>query len=149
MSVPQKINSRHRVIMRLLASGMSNLEVAEAVGCTAQTVCNAKSSPMFQAELELLQVQIKSSFSEKRAEMEAGGDARQVLLGAQLRAAQGLVGMIDAPSISPGMRMKAQTEVLDRTGLQKIEKIEVGAKIMATEGLEQMLLANLGGKKDE
>jgi DNA-binding transcriptional MerR regulator len=42
----------HHTILRMVALGMSNKEIADTVGCTPQTVSNVRNSPMAQGVLD-------------------------------------------------------------------------------------------------
>lgn len=58
----QKMNTRHRLMLYMIASGYSNKEVAQSVGLSATRVSAIKNSPLFLAELGKLENEIRSRF---------------------------------------------------------------------------------------
>ena len=50
----QALWEKHREIARQVVLGKTNIDIADAVGCTPQTVSNVRNSPLAQAEMERL-----------------------------------------------------------------------------------------------
>lgn len=136
---PDSLNSRHRIIMRMKACGATNIEIGEAVGMHPNRVGTICGSQLFKDEMEKMRLQIEAGFTEKMAQQPL--DATKLMNENSGKAAEKLIdAMMSAESEK--VRFAAACEVLDRTGHKAVEKHEISHTVLATEGLEQMLLRN-------
>lgn len=127
----QELASSHREILRLKVLGLSNLEVAEQLGVTPQTVCNVHRSSLGRQHIESLQTGRDNSVVQIREELE------EMLPLALAAYEEVLAKKVDT---SPMQRIKVASEVMDRTGYGRIQKVVTAnaANFATTEDIEQI-----------
>jgi len=122
---PDRLNSRHRALMRKLASGFKLQDAADELGYTLVRASVIVNSPLFKAELEKMQAAINAGFVEAEATKDRD-DTRIALMASREKAAKTLDGALDDESAS--IRVSAAKDILDRTGYAKEDKLK--AKIL-------------------
>ena len=108
---------KHHEIKRLLLIGHTNVEIAEMVGCTPQTVSNVKNSEIVQEELSI---------------MRAARDAESIDVATEIRnLAPVAIGMvkevingqtIDGEKPNLPMRLRTAEKLLDRAGYGGVQR---------------------------
>lgn len=108
------LRERQRAIMRLKMGGLSNKAVAEAVGCTPQTVCvtmssgiavNAMAKLHEAADLDVVDIQKQL----RKMAPDCLRNLEQVLNGTM--------------PVTPELKVKTSQDVLDRIGVSKIQQV--------------------------
>lgn len=137
---PLKLNSRHRLLMRLLISGTSQVEAAKLMGCSAVRISQLVNSELFKAEMEGMQKEIGDRFVENEADVIT--ECKRRLMGMAEAATKTMEGLM-AGAESEQVRAKMAESVLDRVGLKAIDKVEQKISVTVPEGLHDALKANL------
>lgn len=121
----QKLNDRHFKIIDLLLAGHTKNDIAQKLGMGVAYISTITNSPQFQHELALRRSRLEDVKNEKLAERRIDPVTETLKKGA-LRAAERLVNNIE--SHSENVAHRAATEILDRTGYQKHEAVDVTSK---------------------
>jgi predicted transcriptional regulator len=105
----------HKEIIRLIFLGMKNVDIAESLGITAQTVSNTRNSSLAQRELALMQASANHGVV----------DISKRLKELQAPAIEALARILDPESVgvSPSVTSKAAFGILDRCGHSPVHKI--------------------------
>jgi hypothetical protein len=109
---PQRLNSRHREIMRRILEGSNETQIAEQMGLSRVAVCLVVTSPLFRAELEKMEAERDDAVISRA---EALSNEALDTLKNQMRSAK-----------SESIRNRAANDILDRAGYSKVEKRLVG-----------------------
>lgn len=109
---PQKLNPRHREIMRRMLEGASQKTIAEEMGITPQAVTLICTSKLFIAELEKHESQ--ATFQVIRRAEDLSNEALDTLKNL-MRYAR-----------TENTKMRAADSILDRAGYAKVEKRMIG-----------------------
>lgn len=109
---PQSLNPRHREIMRRLLEGATNLEIAESMDISPQTIVLLRGSKLFCAELAKLEE--SADFNVVRRAEALSNEALDTLKAAMRRGG------------TAALKLRAAESILDRAGYGKIEKKVVG-----------------------
>jgi hypothetical protein len=109
---PQKLNPRHREIMRRILEGASYTDIAASMGIHKQTVMLVVTSPMFQGELEKLEKDLDYNVIQRAEDLsnEALDKIKELMRNARTQQLQ----------------FNAACRMLDTGGYSKIEKKIVG-----------------------
>jgi transcriptional regulator with XRE-family HTH domain len=118
---------RRTAAVPLLVAGLPHVEVADRVGVCPQTVSRWLADEDFRAEVEAERLQ-------------ATAEAREALAGAALLAVQALVSVASDCDAAPGSRVSAACAILDRVGLERGSRVEVGVTAQGDEQLRDWLL---------
>lgn len=141
---PSRLLPRHRALMRKLIAGKSLETAAEELGYSYKRASIIKASPLFQAEMERMEYQVKNEFAAAEGKREVEDPARLTLKGSTDEAARTLRGALSDDSAS--VRIRAATDILDRTGYVKEEKITADVLVEPSPGLLNALARVLGKK---
>jgi len=133
---PDKVTPRHRALMRRIVSGMTLTEACTDLGFTVSRASIIVNSPLFQAELKLMEVEIGREFAEAEA-LKSGDATRTVLSDASVKAARTIAGALD--SDNAGVQMTAAKDILDRTGYAKEDKIKAQVLVQPSQALIDVL----------
>jgi len=120
----QKLNPRHFIIMDLHISGMSAKAIAEKLEMSEMGVYTVVKSPQFQHEMAIRRERISKDVDENVAFDRGTEEAALNKLKENALAAAGKLVM-DMSSMNPAISQKAALEVLDRTGISRVNKLDV------------------------
>ena len=129
---PDKINARHRALMRRIVSGMTLTDACVDIGFTLPRASIIINSPLFQEEMKRMEKEVASDF----AEAEAGrpeDPTRKMLSETAEVAAKTLKGALD--SQNPSIALSAAKDILDRTGYAKEDKLKVRGLVEPSQAL--------------
>jgi hypothetical protein len=111
----QHLWDNHREMLRLIALGHGNKDIAEIVGCTPATVCNVRNSPICRQHLEVLQTARDSKTV----------DVAHVLLEDAPKSLKLLQEIRDGEhGAATSTRAVVAQDLLSRAGFPKITKVE-------------------------
>ena len=110
----QHLWDRHHEIKRMVFMGMTNEDIAQALGCHKQTVSITRNSPIVRAELDKMQAVADGQTIDIAIEIKN-------LAPKALRFIESEV--LDNPDASRGLRYKAAVDLLDRAGHVKPTKV--------------------------
>jgi len=105
---------RHREILRQVALGKTNAQIAEDMGVSSLTVASVKSSPLGQAQLSYLRRQADEAVQRT--------SARIAMLAPKAEAV--LVEIMTNPESPYSVRANVAKDLLDRAGLGAVKKVE-------------------------
>jgi len=142
---PKKLLPRHRALMRKLISGKELPVAAEELGYSYGRAVIIAGSPLFKAEMERMQHQVKNEFVNAEAKREIEDPTRRTLHDTANEAARTLRGALSDESGS--VRVRAATDILDRTGYVKEEKITADVLVEPGPGLINALERVLNKRK--
>lgn len=113
---PQKLNERHREVLRMKAAGATNRDIALALGISEVSVGYITRSEIGSEELNALS---------EAADVQAV-EAIKIIKDAAPKAAQYLVDVATGtiPAANVAQRMNASGQILDRAGLPKVTRVE-------------------------
>jgi len=113
---PEKLNERHREILRMKLTGMSNSDIAQALGITTMTVGYVVHGELGKSELGALENLADGS----------AVDARQIINEAAPEAAALLVDVMKGNELRATFkqRLDAAGDVLDRAGVARMHRVE-------------------------
>ena len=144
---PKKLSSRHYALMRELASGTAIGVALKLHGYSTSRGSVVINSPRFKAELEKMTQKINN------ISVEADGNRKSELVRAKhkldleiYKSLEKLVSLRDM-GVSEAVQLKSATEILDRAGLNKIEKVQLEASMEVSESL--VFALGLLEKKDD
>lgn len=109
----QDLQQRHREMIRLKVQGLKNKEIAEVLGVTPENVHQVLNSSLCREHIEALQA----------ARDEAVADAQIELAQLLPKAVEHYRDVLEDRA-DPAAKTKVAGEVLDRTGLGKVTKVE-------------------------
>jgi hypothetical protein len=105
---------KHHEMARLVYLGFSNIEIAEALGCTPQNVSDCRNSPVFQDKVAFL----------RGNRDEAAVDVGKALKEDAPKSLALLQRVRDDENVDLKLRSLVARDMLDRAGHGKIQKIE-------------------------
>ena len=140
---PDKLNSRHRTLMRLLISGKSLNDAAGTLGMNVPRASVVANSPLFVVEMERMQRELDGKFIEQEAFKQSDDPTRKVLSEGSEKAAETLVGVLNGEN--PTAAVSAAKDILDRTGYAKEDKIKAQILVEPSQGLIDMIARNKDG----
>lgn len=140
----KKLNPMHRMVMRMVMQGTPQVEIAAKMGVTKEHVCQVCNDPTFQEALKGLQDELDEMVLKGTAEAVVQDPVRRVFLEAREKAANTVVGLMDAKSDT--IKQKSAFDILDRLGYKTREEtktdltINIGKKAETTldETLKEM-----------
>lgn len=113
----QKLNQKHLEIIRLLAVGMKDHEIADELDCSKAMVKYTKESPVAQRKIELLKGKRDSSAVDIRKRIQAMAPI----------ALDKYQEILEKEEVSESVRSKVAADVLDRAGYNPVNKtLDVG-----------------------
>lgn len=112
-----ELRAKHQEVVRLLAMGLKNTEIAEQLGCTAQSISIIANSPVAQARVSELQAERDESVV----------DVRNQIRSLAPRAIELYREVLEGEHIDIKQRLHAADQILDRGGVPR----ETSAKIEA------------------
>lgn len=113
----QKLNAKHKEIIRLIALGHKDVEIAEMCNCTSAMVKYTRESPVAQRKIELLQGRRDSSAVDIRKRIQAMAPI----------ALDKMQQMLEDEDGSESVRSKIAQDILDRAGFDPVHKtLDVG-----------------------
>ena len=123
---------KHAEITRQVVLGRTNVDIAESIGCTPQTVSNVRNSPLAKAKIETM--------SEQRDEETVSIAARieqfaPVALGLLEEIVNGKV-----PEASIALRAKVASSHLGRAGYGEVHKAHILSQHLSREDIERIKL---------
>lgn len=131
-AAPMRLTSRHRVLMRLLITGMSQGDAAEVVGMSEPRVSVVARSELFQREMETMRREIDKGVVKEQVDVV--GECRRALEELAPTAVKRLGQLLDNAE-SEGVRARVAGDILDRVGLKGVERVEAKVMPMVPEGL--------------
>jgi len=143
---PDKINLRHRALMRRLVAGMTLTQACEDIGYSLQRASVIVNSPLFIAEKDKMANDVEKGFVDAEAGRLTSDPTRAALDKAKEKAVKTLHGALD--DNSGNVRVSAAKDILDRTGYAKEDKVNANVLLEPSQGLLDMLTRVMGGKKN-
>lgn len=134
---PDKLNQKHRVLMRYLVSGKSLKEACEAIGMSVQRASVVVNSELFQDEMDRMRLEVDNKFTEAEAYKQSSDPVREQIAKNTEKAAKTLSGALDDES--GNVRISAAKEILDRGGYQKEDKVKANVFVEPSLSLINML----------
>lgn len=134
----EKLNTRHRALMRELVSGKSRSEAAEAVGITPQRVTQLMNDQLFRSELERMEKGVEEVFIEAEGEKQVVERLRGMIEDSAEEILAGQIGLA-LQAESEAVRSSAGKDLLDRVGLKPVQVYEERKTIVLGEGVAQMI----------
>ena len=129
---PDKITPRHRALMRRLVSGMALTDACNDIGFSISRASLIVNSPLFQAEMKVMEAEVAKNFAE--AEAERPTDPIRIALTASAeKAAKTLDGALSDENVMA--RVSAAKDILDRTGYAKEDKIKAKVLVEPSQSL--------------
>lgn len=122
----QQLNPRHYKILDLSLDGLSNIDIATAVGMSKEAISLIINSPSFQHELAMRRAVRDHQSDNNAAAGHTANPALKALQEGALQAARRLVIAVSDPS--PTVAIKASDSILDRVGIGKVEKQEISQR---------------------
>jgi len=120
----KRLSPRHLEIIRNLAMGLSEKEVAEELGISPVGISRLRRDPLFESELKKLQKEIRDRT------IDSCTKAMETLKGATEYAAEICVnsvrGELDGELIPVHLRLKTAWDILNQTGVKIPEKKFIG-----------------------
>ena len=144
---PDKVNSRHRALMRRLVSGMTLTQACEDLGYSLPRASVIVNSPLFKEEMAKMTKSLDSGFVDAEANKLASDPTRQALDKAKEKAVKTLDGALS--DASGTVRVSAAKDILDRTGYAKEDKIKANVIVEPSQGLLNMLTRAMRGKNGD
>jgi len=136
--MPDKLNSRHKALMRELVAGATLKEAAETVGFQYGAAAKIASSPLFKAEKEKLERDITERFIESEGARSSLLSQRRRIQGEAARSISTLIDLRDS-SLSDGVKQKCAMDLLDRAGLKEPERLELSGELVVGDRVAAML----------
>lgn len=134
---PDKLNSNHRRLMRLLIQGMSLSNAAEEIGMTVSRASIVKNSELFQHEMERLRQLTDEEFAKEFGRSEA---SYQQMLSEEIRdSIQTLIEIRDDKTEAGGNRIKAAQDLLSRAGVTRKTEVTEAVHIKMDSPVANML----------
>lgn len=143
---PKRLMPRHRALMRKLIAGKTVRDAAEELGYTEHRAGIISRSPLFIAEKERMEAGVDKEFVEIAAAKDVEDMTRKQLKDSTLKAAETLKGALDDDSTSA--RIRAASDILDRTGYMKEEKVRTDVLLEAGPGLLNALARVMAKEED-
>ena len=144
---PDKLSPKHYSLMRKLIAGKSLQVAAQELGYSYERASIIKMSPLFKEEMEKLQADVKEKFSEAEGKSEVFDKTRKQLHGSSLKAAKALEAALDDENVHG--RIRAASDILDRTGYGKEDKLKADVLVEPSQGLINMLNRVMGKDKKD
>lgn len=141
---PNKVNSRHRALMRRLVSGMTLSQACEDLGYSLARASIIVNSPLFKEEKVKMEQEVDKGFVSAEAGRLVSDPTRLALNDAKEIAAKTLRGALDDES--GNVRVSAAKDILDRTGYVKEDKVKANVLIEPSQSLLDMLGRVMKGK---
>jgi len=141
---PDKINLRHRALMRRLVAGMNLTQACEDLGYSLQRASVIVNSPLFLEEKEKMSKNVERGFVDAESTRLSADPTRAILDDAKEAAAKTMKGALNANSES--VKINAAKDILDRTGYAKEDKVNANILMEPSQGLLDMLTRVMGGK---
>ena len=147
---PNTITPRHRALMRKLVAGVKLGDACDDIGFSISRASVVVNSPLFQEEMQRMQVELKEKFVEAEAE-KSSDSTREVLSDATEKAAKTLNGALDDMNVVA--RISAAKDILDRAGYAKEDKIKANIIVEPSQSLidviERIAIEKRGGEDGE
>ena len=135
---PLELNSRHRVMMRLLLAGKSPTEIAKEMGYTMSRVSIITNSELFKKEKEKMSDKINALFIDCEATKVQTDRVRIRLDEEALPSLEKVIGLRNSAKNERVQQISA-FDILDRAGYSKVEKLETSGSVEVGEGLANAL----------
>ena len=145
---PKQLNSRHRILMRLLITGMQLKDAAKEVDYNLQRAQTIVSSPLFKLEKSKMEKEIRDRYTTNESKRGLPENIRSKLQDEALFALDEIVRLRDKGT-SEGIRQRSAFDILDRAGYKAPDKFEGIVAVEATEGLVNALQRSLKEQKPE
>ena len=131
----KSVSSKHRVLMRHILAGRTNKEAAEIVGYGPDRVSFIINSPLFQAEMERMRVDIEKGVVELESEVaHMDGGVNSKLREESLASLETIISLRDGAQ-SERVKQVSALEILDRAGYSKTEKVHNTVELDVSDGL--------------
>lgn len=132
---PQTLSPRHYALMRELVSGTSPGVAAEIMGYTLSRASIIVHSVLFQEGLKKMREGVEDKFKEVEGERHITvQQGRRLIEEEALPSIQKIVELRNSAD-SEVVQLKSATEIADRAGLNKVDKVLVQAKIDVSKSL--------------
>ena len=134
----EKVEPRHRAMMRLLISGYKVGDLVEPFGLSSVRISNIVNSPLFKEEMRRMEEQVNVKFAESEGSKTASDFVRIRLREEAQRSLDKLISLRDGAQ-SERVQQLSAIDILDRAGVKGAEKFEGELVLDASEGLVNAL----------
>lgn len=114
--VVSKIWDRHKEMIRLIHLGAKNVEIAEKLGCTPQSVSQVRNSPIVQQQLSIMQA------ARDADTIDLSKEIMRIAPTALKNLEQALSAQGRFENITAGQQISVSQDILDRAGHGKVIK---------------------------
>lgn len=126
----EQINSRHERILDLIIAGNSQAAVASLLGLTPSHVSVIINSPCFQHELSLRRARLQQTIDSQIVDQTFSiKQAEETLKAGAFDAATKLLSLVNSDNES--IARQSATDILDRVGLPKAQKIDSTSRLLS------------------
>jgi hypothetical protein len=138
MTVVKKLSTKHRQLMRELASGKRLGEACEGVGLSLAHASTIVNSDIFKYELNVLLRDIRARFVDTEGEKQAVEYHRDNLVNEAKASIDTIISLRDEGS-SESIKLKSAQDLLNRAGVKAPEEIVATAIVETDESVKSML----------
>jgi hypothetical protein len=143
-AMPARVTLRHHALMRQLLAGVPIGEAARVCGFTGARASVVVASPLFQAEMKRLKIEIDGSFVQHVATQV--DPVRDYLKDQAMESARTVVGLRDNAQ-SERVRQSSAFDILDRAGYKAPQVQEGKVTLEVSEGLANAIARVAPGVK--
>jgi hypothetical protein len=136
---PDKVTPRHRALMRRLVSGMTLTQACEDLGFTVSRASIIVHSPLFQAEMQRMESDLRVGFVEAESDkiVNSGDETKKLLMETAEMAARTLKGALSDDNAT--IRVSAAKDILDRAGYAKEDKLKAKVTVEPSQALVDVI----------
>lgn len=124
----QELNARHHAILQYLALGLKNVEIAEKLGISAQSVCIVRNSQLGRAKLGELIGRTEDNVV----------DIKKRLEGLAPLATDTLEDLLTDPKVPSATRANIAKDILDRGGHGAVHRAEVIGALLSGDDIRSL-----------
>ena len=129
-----KVEPRHRAMMRLQISGYRTAELAEVFGLQPLRISQIINSPLYKEELARMEEEVNKEFAKSEGEKTRLDFIRIRMKDEASKSLDKLIALRDGASSERVQQLSAM-DILDRAGVVKTNRVEGELVIDASEGL--------------
>lgn len=131
---PKHLNHRHLALLREINAGTKLQDAAKVLGYTLNRASIIMHSPQFQFELNRLRSETETKHTDLQASDNFVERARTLLIREVEPSIKKVVALRDCAE-SENVQATCALEILDRVGLNRVEKVKIDAKMNVSEDL--------------
>ena len=127
----------HNTILLWTYRGKTLPEIAKYLKYSVETVAHVRRSPYFQDKLQAMRNATFEGIAKREVALSTAALSRQALEKAQLTAARKIIKIMRKGTPDQKLQFEAAKDILDRTGLKPVEKIEMHERVYTPEEVER------------